>query len=160
MLRKLGVNLMPAELPEFPWRAMTLILQAEAAAAFDELTRSGRDREMVQQDEGAWPNTFRVARFIPAVEYVNANRLRTQAMEAMRKLMSTVDVIVAPTGGIQLTVTNLTGHPAVIVPNGFNPDGTPVSLTFLGDLFGEAKMLALAHAYQQATGFQLKHPTL
>jgi Asp-tRNA(Asn)/Glu-tRNA(Gln) amidotransferase A subunit family amidase len=160
VLRKLGVDLMPVELPEFPWRAMSLILQAEAAAAFDELTRSGRDRELVQQDEGAWPNTFRVARFIPAVEYVNANRVRTQAMEAMRKLMSTVDVIVTPTGGIQLTVTNLTGHPAVIVPNGFNEDGTPVSITFLGDLFGEAKMLALAYAYQQATGFQLKHPAL
>jgi len=160
VLRKLGVNLIPVELPEFPYRAMTIILQAEAAAAFDDLTRSGRDREMVQQDASAWPNTFRVARFIPAVDYVNANRVRTQAMETMRTLMSGVDVIVTPTGGIQLTVTNLTGHPAVIVPNGFNPDGTPVSLTFLGDLFGEAKMLALAYAYQQATGFHLKHPAL
>jgi Asp-tRNA(Asn)/Glu-tRNA(Gln) amidotransferase A subunit family amidase len=160
VLRKLGVRLIPVELPDFPYGAMRMILEAEAATAFDELTRSGRDAEMVQQGQNAWPNSFRVARFIPAVEYVNANRARTLAMQAMAEVMDQVDVIVTPTSGIQLTVTNLTGHPAVILPNGFNPDGTPVSITFLGNLFGEAPMLALAHAYQQATEFHLKHPTL
>lgn len=160
VLRSLGVTLIPVELPDYPYGAMTIVLDAEAAAAFDELTRSGRDKEMVEQGADAWPNTFRKARFIPAVEYVNANRVRTQAMQAMQQLMSTVDVIVVPTNGMQLTVTNLTGHPAVIIPNGFNDDGTPVSITFLGNLFGEAPMLALARAYQEATGWHLRHPKL
>jgi len=158
VLRSLGARLTPVELPDFPWNALTLILRAEAAAAFDELTRSGRDREMVGQDKDAWPNTFRVARFIPAVDYVNANRVRTRAMSAMGSIMSKLDVLVAPTFGPQLLVTNLTGHPAVIVPSGFREDGTPVSITFVGDLYREAPMLALARAYQEATGFHTRHP--
>lgn len=137
---------------------MTIVLRAEGAAAFDELTRSGRDKMMAQQGADAWPNTFRVARFIPAVEYVNANRARTLAMRAMEQTFRDVDVVVTPTFGAQLVATNLTGHPAVIVPNGFRDDGTPVSLTFLGRLFGEAPVLALARAYQNHTGFHLKHP--
>jgi Asp-tRNA(Asn)/Glu-tRNA(Gln) amidotransferase A subunit family amidase len=115
---------------------------------------------MAQQGRNAWPNSFRVARFIPAVEYVNANRLRTVAMQKMAALMSTLDVLVTPTSGTQLLVTNLTGHPALILPNGSRADGTPVSLTFLGDLYREAPVLALARAYQEKTGFHLKHPTL
>ncbi|HEX6533241.1 MAG TPA: amidase [Gemmatimonadaceae bacterium] len=158
VLRRLGVRPAPVELPDFPYDALTLMLSAEAAAAFDELTRSGRDREMTRQDEHAWPNSFRVAHFIPAVDYVNASRVRALVMRAMAEVMSKVDVVVAPTGGRQLVVTNLTGHPAVIVPNGFRDDGTPVSLTFLGGLYREAPMLALARAYQEATGFHLEHP--
>lgn len=158
VLRRLGVRPVPVELPDFPYDALTLMLSAEAAAAFDELTRSGRDREMTRQDEHAWPNSFRVAHFIPAVDYVNASRVRALVMRAMAEVMSKVDVVVAPTGGRQLVVTNLTGHPAVIVPNGFRDDGTPVSLTFLGGLYREAPMLALARAYQEATGFHLEHP--
>lgn len=157
-LREIGARLVPIELPDQPWSAMTIVLRAEGAAAFDELTRSGRDKQMAQQGAEAWPNTFRVARFIPAVEYVNANRARTLAMRAMEQTFHDVDVVVTPTFGAQLVATNLTGHPAVIVPNGFRDDGTPVSLTFLGRLFGEAPMLALARAYQNHTGFHLKHP--
>ena len=157
-LRELGVKPVPVELPEQPWSAISIVLRAEAAAAFDELTRSGRDTEMAQQGPNAWPNTFRVARFIPAVEYVNANRARTLAMRAMEQTLRDVDVLVTPTFGPQLVATNLTGHPAVIVPNGFRDDGTPVSLTFLGRLYGEAPALALARAYQIHTGFHLKHP--
>jgi Asp-tRNA(Asn)/Glu-tRNA(Gln) amidotransferase A subunit family amidase len=160
VFRRLGVRLVPVEVPEMPYGAMRLILTAEAAAAFDDLTRSGRDAELVQQERGDWSNTFRTARFIPAVDYVNANRARTMAMQKWHELMKTVDVIVAPTSGIQLTATNLTGHPAVIVPNGFRDDGTPVSLTMLGALFGEAKMLIVAHAYQRATEHHLRRPTL
>jgi len=99
--------------------------------------------------------------FIPAVDYVNANRLRSVAIQKWDDLMRTVDVIVTPTGAAnlsQLVATNLTGHPAVIIPNGFRDDGTPVSITFLGGLFEESKMLAVARAYQEATGFHLKHP--
>jgi len=163
VLRRLGVNLIPVEIPELNYDAMRLVLTAEAAAAFDHLTRSDRDKELVQQGKGDWANTFRTARFIPAVDYVNANRARSIAIEQWDRLMKTVDVIVTPTsaaGLSQLVATNLTGHPAVILPNGFRDDGTPVSLTFLGGLFEEGKLLAVAHAYQQATGFHLKHPVV
>jgi Asp-tRNA(Asn)/Glu-tRNA(Gln) amidotransferase A subunit family amidase len=160
VLRGLGVPLLPVEIPDLPYNAMRPILTVEAAAAFDELTRSGRDKEMTRQTKQAWPNLFRAARFIPAVEYVNANRLRTVAMQRWAELMRTVDVIVAPTFGTQLVATNLTGHPAVILPNGFRDDGTPVSLTFLGDLYRESTLCAAAHAYQRATRFHLAHPTL
>jgi Asp-tRNA(Asn)/Glu-tRNA(Gln) amidotransferase A subunit family amidase len=163
VLRRLGVNLIPVEIPPLNYDAMRLVLTAEAAAAFDELTRSDRDKQLVQQGKGDWANTFRTARFIPAVDYVNANRARTLAIQAWDALMKTVDVIVTPTsasGLSQLVATNLTGHPAVILPNGFREDGTPVSLTFLGGLFEEGKLLAVAHAYQQATSFHLKHPVV
>jgi Asp-tRNA(Asn)/Glu-tRNA(Gln) amidotransferase A subunit family amidase len=161
VLRGLGLELIPVELPTFDYDALRIILTAEAGAAFDELTRSGRVREMAQQHTGAWPNTFRTSRFIPAVDYINANRARTLAIRAWDALMQSVDVIVTPTnGGAQLTATNLTGHPAVILPHGFRTDGTPVSLTFLGRLFGEEALLRVAHAYQRATDFHLKHPAL
>lgn len=160
-LRGLGVNPVAVTLPDLPYDAMRIVLTAEAGAAFDDLTRSGRDKELVQQGKGDWANTFRAARFIPAVDYVNAMRARTLAMQTWDAMMSRFDVIVTPTSAAnlsQLVATNLTGHPAVILPNGFREDGTPVSLTFLGPLFGEGKLLALADAYQQATGFQLKRP--
>ncbi len=160
VLRGLGLELLPVEIPDLDYNAMRIILTAEAGAAFDELTRSGRVRELAQQNAGAWPNSFRTARLIPAVDYVNANRVRTLAIQRWDALMRTVDVIVTPTSGAQLTATNLTGHPAVILPNGFRDDGTPVSLTFLGRLFGEESLLRVAHAYQQATSHHLKHPEL
>ena len=163
VLRGMGVNLIPVELPDVPYDPMRIILTAEAAAAFDDLTRSNRDSELVQQTKFDWANTFRTSRFIPAVDYINANRLRTTAMVAWDELMKTVDVIVTPTSAAnlsQLVATNLTGHPAVILPNGFRADGTPVSLTFLGGLFEEAKLLAVANAYQHATGFHLVHPAV
>ena len=161
VFKRLGVSLIPVDLPDVPYDAMRIILTAEAAAAFDDLTRSNRDNELVQQGKFDWPNTFRTSRFIPAVDYVNANRLRSIAIQKWDDLMRTVDVIVTPTGTAnlsQLVATNLTGHPAVIIPNGFREDGTPVSITFLGGLFEEPKMLAVARAYQEATGFHLKHP--
>lgn len=160
VLRGLGLDLIPVEIPDLNYNAMRVILTAEAGAAFDELTRSGRVREMAQQGAGAWPNTFRTARLIPAVDYINANRVRTLAIQQWDALMQTVDVIVAPTNGAQLTATNLTGHPAVILPHGFRDDGTPVSITFLGRLFGEEAMLRVAHAYQTATTHHLRHPEL
>jgi Asp-tRNA(Asn)/Glu-tRNA(Gln) amidotransferase A subunit family amidase len=163
VLRRLGVRLIPVELPDLAYDAMRIILTAEAAAAFDELTRSNRDAELVQQGRFDWANTFRTARFIPAVDYINANRVRSMAIERWDELFRDIDVIVTPTGAAglsQLVATNLTGHPAVILPNGFRDDGTPVSLTFLGRLFGERELLAVAHAYQSATEWHLRHPTL
>jgi Asp-tRNA(Asn)/Glu-tRNA(Gln) amidotransferase A subunit family amidase len=171
------------ELPQTNGASTGLILQPEAGAAFETLILSGKVKEMVQQNAGAWPNTFRSAQFIPAVDYINANRARTMLMQAWWELFRTVDVIVTPTGGnAQLAHTNLTGNPSVIVPNGFReapplggggapgaarPDSTvpvaprpqtPVSLTFLGPLFQEELPLAVAHAYQQATDFHSRRP--
>jgi Asp-tRNA(Asn)/Glu-tRNA(Gln) amidotransferase A subunit family amidase len=163
VFRKLDINLIPVDLPDVPYDAMRIILTAEAAAAFDDLTRSDRDKLLVQQGKFDWPNTFRTSRFIPAVDYVNANRLRSVAIQKWDELMNTVDVIVTPTGAAnlsQLVATNLTGHPAVILPNGFRDDGTPVSLTFLGGLFQEGQLLAVARAYQNATDFHLKQPSV
>ncbi|HUE96927.1 MAG TPA: amidase [Longimicrobiaceae bacterium] len=160
-VRSLGVQLIPVELPDFPYDPMLIILSAETSAAFDELTRSGGVDRMVRQERSAWPNSFRASRTIPAVEYVNANRVRTLAMAAWHELFQRVDVIVTPTGApSQLAATNLTGHPALIVPNGFRPDGTPGSITFLAGLFREDRLLAVGHAYQEATGFHRRWPPL
>ncbi|HUP88189.1 MAG TPA: amidase, partial [Longimicrobiales bacterium] len=153
---KLGVNLIPFETPtKLPLNALRIILNAEAAAAFDDITRSGAVNTM---QDSSWPNSFRQSRFIPAVEYIQANRIRTLVMQEMAKAMESVDVVVTPSfGGNILLLTNLTGHPAVVVPSGFNTtDNTPVSISFVGKLFGEAETLAVAKAYQDATGFQLK----
>jgi Asp-tRNA(Asn)/Glu-tRNA(Gln) amidotransferase A subunit family amidase len=121
----------------------------------------------VQQTTRDWANTFRTARFIPAVDYVNANRARTLAMQQWHKLFETVDVIITPTGvGLQLVATNLTGHPAVILPSGFRDTSqtdrtqVPVSITFLAGLYQEARLLAVAKAWQDATDFHLKHPVV
>ncbi len=163
-LRRLGVELRPIELPKLPnlpIDALRVILSAEAAAAFDELTRSGKDDLLVRQIEQAWPNSFRQGQTIPAVAYLQANRIRTLAMREMARLFQDIDVYVSPTyGGDNLLLTNLTGHPCVVLPDGFRKDGTPTSITFLGDLFGEGKALALAKAYQDATGWHLKRPKL
>ena len=160
-LKSLGIELIPIELPDYPVAAIRFVLSAEAAAAFDELTRTNRDDLLVRQSKGAWPNSFRRARMIPAVEYIQANRLRTLVMQAMAKTMSKIDVFVTPSyGGNVLLMTNLTGHPAVVLPNGFTEKGTPTSISFIGKLFGEAEALSVAKAYQDATGFHLKHPKL
>jgi len=160
-LGSLGINLIPIELPDYPINAINFILRVEAAAAFDELTRSNKDDLLVRQNRGAWPNTFRLARMIPAVEYIQANRFRTLIMKAMAEMMSDIDVYVVPTrGNNNLLLTNLTGHPAVVIPNGFTKKGTPTSITFIGKLYGEAEMLALAKVYQDSTDFHLKHPVL
>jgi Asp-tRNA(Asn)/Glu-tRNA(Gln) amidotransferase A subunit family amidase len=178
-LAEMGVNLIPLELPKYTYDAMTVMLTAESAAAFDELTRTGRDKLLTSQKDYDWPNQFRLARFIPAVEYIQGARARMLAMVATAKVFEGIDVIVAPTNRQQLVITNLTGHPSVIVPNGLrgadapkypfeDPSdfqnaggpGTPTSLTFLGKLYGEAELLAFARAYQEATGFHLQHPKL
>ena len=156
-----GFDLKPIELPDLPVDTLGLILSAEAAAAFDELTRTGGVDRMVRQSEDAWPNVFRQGRTIPAVEYIQANRVRTLVMRDMARRMEGFDAYVAPSfAGSNLLMTNLTGHPAVVLPNGFRKNGTPGSITFTGKLFGEAELLAIAKAYQDATGFHQRHPKL
>lgn len=160
-LRAMGVQLIPIELPKLPVQHLSFILSAEAAAAFDELTRSGKDDLLVRQIKNAWPNVFRAARFIPAVEYIQANRIRFLLIQEMARLFEKVDLYVAPSlEGNNLLLTNLTGHPCVVVPNGFTPEGTPTSITFIGKLFDEGTLLAFAKAYQDATDYHLKHPQL
>ena len=178
-LRSLGFDLIPLELPHLPYGAMVPGLNAEAAAAFDELTLTGRDKLLTQQTPDDWPNIFRVARFIPAVEYIQMNRARSLAIRQVSAVFRQVDVIVAATNSEQLVVTNLTGHPACIVPNGLRgPDapmppavdtgdddqiggpGTPVSITFLANHYQDAKLCALARGYQEAAGFEKLHPRL
>jgi Asp-tRNA(Asn)/Glu-tRNA(Gln) amidotransferase A subunit family amidase len=178
-LRAMGVKLIPVELPKLPYGAMVGLLGAEAAAAFDDLTLSGRDRLLTEQGVEDWPNAFRTARFYPAVEYIQANRARTLAVQQVSALFETVDIIVASSNGMQLVATNLTGHPAAIVPNGIRGDdaprppkvdtgdedniggpGTPVSITFLAGLYDDGRLAAFAQAYQEATGFNKVHPRL
>lgn len=178
-LKSMGINLVPVELPKLPFDAMTSLLTAEAAAAFDELTMTGRDSLLTEQGPEDWPNLFRIARFYPAVEYIQANRARTLAIRQMAEIFEKVDVIVTPTDNDQLMATNLTGHPAVIQPNGLRGKdapkppavdtgdedniggpGTPVSITFLGGLYQDAKLCAFARAYQKATDFYKMHPGL
>ncbi|MCB9080717.1 MAG: amidase [Lewinellaceae bacterium] len=156
-LQSLGYTLIPIELPQMP--DISVILTAEAGAAFDELTRSNRDDLLVRQDRNAWPTTFRESRFIPAVEYIQANRLRTKLIEDMqREVFSRVDVYINPSWvGSSLRITNYTGHPAVVLPNGFR-NGRPTSITFTGKLYDEGTVLRVARAYQDATDHHRKHP--
>jgi len=160
-LRELGAKLVPINLPDVPVNDISFILSAEAGAAFDELTRSGKDDLLVRQGENAWPNSFRTSRLIPAVEYINANRTRSLLMQKMEKLMDEIDLYVAPSWkGKNLLLTNLTGHPCVVLPNGFSEKGMPRSICFIGKLFDEGTILAVAQTYQNATDFHLKHPKL
>lgn len=162
-LRKLGATLVPIKLPDFRYGALGLIISVEGGAAFDELTRTNKDDLMVRQVKNAWPSTFRAARYIPAIEYVQANRIRTKLINEMHATLQQagVDVYLSPTyAGGNLTLTNLTGHPCVVLPNGFNPKGLPTSITFMGQLFNEGKVLAVAKAYQDATDWHKKHPRL
>ena len=161
-LKNMGINLNPIKLPDFPVRDISFVLGTEAAAAFDELTRSNRDNLLTRQTEQSWPNSFRASRYVPAVEYIQANRLRSILMKKMADLMETIDIYISPIRGTSnLTLTNLTGHPTVVIPNGLNADGIPCSsITFTGQLYGDAELCALAKFYQDATDFHLVHPKM
>ncbi len=161
VMREAGFELTPIELPETDVSGLWVILAAEAAAAFDQITRDGSVDQLTRQDDDAWPNIFRAARFIPAVEYINANRVRSQLLADMARLMREVDVFISPSfGGRALGLTNLTGHPTVVVPNGFTHKRSPTSITFIGGLHREAETLAVAKAYQDATDWHRQHPDL
>jgi len=161
--KKMGAKLIPFEFPDSLHGddILSLIVGVESAAAFDPLTRYNKDDEMVQQNKDRWPNIFRSSRFVPAVEYINACRLRYEIMRKMDAILDKFDVIIAPPEvGDQLAITNLTGNPSITLPNGTLPNGMPASISFIGKHFGEATLLAFAKAYQQQTGFHLKHPPM
>ena len=161
VMRGLGFQLMPIELPPTDTSALYLILIAEAAAAFDAITRDDRVSTLAGQGEHNWPNIFRAARFIPAVEYINANRIRSQLMRDMATVMRDIDVFLVPSfRGNAMQITNFTGHPTVVVPNGFSARNTPTSISFIGGLYAEAETLSVAKAYQDATDWHLRHPQL
>lgn len=164
VVRSLGFNLVPVSLPDYSTEtceAVVMLLEAEAAAYFDELTRSNRDDLLTRQIKDAWPNVFRQARLIPAVEYIQANRIRTRIMQDMAALMADVDFYVTPSFGENtVTLTNLTGHPAVVVPNGVTEKGEPSSISFTGRLYDEARLLAAAKVYQDSTGFHQQVPEI
>ena len=158
-LEGVGLVPVPVELPTGPAQELFFVLSVEAAAAFDDLTRDGRDEQLVRQVEQAWPNVFRQSRLVPAVEYLRANRLRRRLTLDWVELLDSVDVLVHPSSA-HLVALNLTGHPSVVVPTELRENGTPRSLCFTGQLFEEDRLLAVAEAWQRSTGFHLVHPDL
>lgn len=162
--RSLGATIKAVTFPDstlYPVNYIGIILNAESAAAFDELTRTNRDDLIERQDKDFWPNSFRVARTIPAVEYINANRYRYNLCKGFNDFMKDYDVIIVPSfAGRQLAMTNLTGNPVVCMPMGFNRTGSPVSITLIGNLYDEATILAAAKAFQDKTDHNKKHPSL
>ena len=169
-LREFGFDLKPVKLPDYPIQATSLVAWfGEIGSVWDELVRSGKDALLGVQETDGVGNLSRMTRTVPAVESIRASRIRTLIMRATAKIFDEVDVYVAPfssadstprISGLNLQLTNLTGHPAVALQNGFTGKGTPTGITFIGNLFGEAELLAVAKAYQDATGFHLKHPKM
>jgi len=160
VLEKAGAKLTPIELPKLPAGALRFILTAEAAAAFDDITRDGRVNQLSGQSPGDWPNTFRTSRFIPAVEYLRAQRARTLLIREMEQLMSQWDVFVSPApGSASLLVTNLTGNPAVVLPCGFVNE-LPVAIMFTGGVYDEVAPLRAALAFERATKWHEMHPRI
>ena len=159
-----GYSLIPVDFPDsaaYPFNIMDVVISAEAAAAFDDFTRNNIDDEMTRQGKYDWPNSFRVSRLMPAVEYINANRHRYLMMQKVNEAMNAVDVLICPTrgSGNQSAITNLTGHPAVCVPTGFDSRSKlPTSITFIGQLYKEGRLLSVAEAYQQLSDWHQQHP--
>jgi Asp-tRNA(Asn)/Glu-tRNA(Gln) amidotransferase A subunit family amidase len=162
-LKRIGVKVIPFEFPHHLHAdaLLSMIINAESAAAFDDLTRTNKDDEMVQQNKDRWPNSFRTSRFIPAVEYINACRMRFLIMQKMDSVFSLYDIVIAPPEvGEQLAATNLSGNPSITLPIGFTTEGMPVCISFIGKLFDEANLVAFAKKYQDATEFHLHHPKM
>lgn len=162
-LRGAGIELHALALPDdLPIEPLSIVLSAEAAAAFDTLTRSNRDDLLVRQVRDAWPNVFRAARFIPAVEYIQANRLRTGLIARIEAMFADndIDVVLAPCfAGDQLLATNLSGHPSLALPNGFDDKGMPTGICLIGRPFREGDLIAAARGILSVTGFAVERPT-
>ncbi|WP_439504776.1 amidase [Sediminibacterium sp.] len=164
--KQMGVELIPISFPDtsvYKANIMDVIISAESAAAFDELTRFNIDDELSRQGPFDWPNNFRVSRLVPAVEYVNANRIRYQLQQKVHAALEQIDVLICPTrgSGNQSAITNLTGQPVVCTPTGFDKrSGLPTSISFIGNLYNEAAILLAAKYYQQATSWESMHPPL
>lgn len=159
-----GFKLIPIEFPDtaaYKANIMDVIISAESAAAFDDLTRYNIDDELTRQGPFDWPNSFRVSRLVPAVEYVNANRMRYALQQKIHTALKDIDVLICPTrgSGNQSAITNLTGQPVVCVPTGFDKrTGLPTSISFMGNLYDEAAILSAAKFYQSITEWETIHP--
>lgn len=164
--KQMGVELVPINFPDsgqYHYAIMDIVIGAECAAAFDDFTRTNLDDEMTRQGRGDWPNSFRTSRFVPAVEYINANRHRYLLMQQVNEAMKDIDVLICPTrgSGNQGAITNLTGHPVVCMPTGFDKrNNLPTSITLIGKLYDEATILAAAKAYQDVTQWDEMHPVM
>jgi len=157
IIRKLGLDPVPVELPKMGSGPMDFLLTTEGAAAFDDLVRSGKlDLMSAEPERSAWVGSFRLHEFVPAVQYIQANRARYRLMEAYHELFKDMDVLI----GSALGPTNLTGHPEIAFPHGFDAKGQPSVLRLTGRLFGDADILLLAHAFQQKTDHHLRRPKL
>jgi len=164
--RKLGVQLIPVNFPDsgvYNFNIMDVVIGVECAAQFDEMTRMNIDDALTRQTKNDWPNSFRTARFVPAVEYINAQRHRYTLMQKVNEVMQQYDVIICPSrgDGNQSAITNLTGNPVVCVPTGFDKKlNLPTGISFVGNLYDEATILSIAQAYQKATNWDEAHPAL
>ena len=163
--RKLGVQIIPVNFPDsgvYNFNIMDVVIGVECAAQFDEMTRLNIDDALTRQTKNDWPNQFRTARFVPAVEYINAQRHRYTLMQKVNEVMQQYDVIICPSrgDGNQSAITNLTGNPVVCVPTGFDKKfNLPTGISFVGNLYDEATILSIAQAYQKATNWDETHPT-
>lgn len=160
LFKSLGAELVEVELPDsIPFDVFDIILRAEAGAFFDELVRTHNDRQMVEQHKGSRANSLRQSRFISAVEYLQANRHRKNLIDKFNREIQNFDIVLSPTyGRYQSLTTNLTGHPAISVPNGFDKSGHPTSITLLGNLYDEGPILEVAYLLQQHAPFKVQHP--
>ena len=161
VIRELGDTVVTKVLPKaFPFDAFDIILRSESGAFFDELVRRGDVDNLVQQHKGSRANSLRQSRFIPAVEYLQANRHRRVLINSMHEMMSDIDVLVSPNRAKnQLMITNLTGHPAISIPTGLDSLHHPTGLTLIGHLFEEDKLIKLAEEFQKITDFEGRVPT-
>ena len=157
VIRSLGLKLVPFDMPKFDTSPIDFVLTTEAAAAFDDLVRSDKfDSMSAEPERSSWVGSLRLHQFVPAVQYIQANRARTKLMEAFAKVFDGIDLFI----GSQLGVTNLTGHPEISLVSGFDSRNQPMSLRFTGKLFGDEDILLLARAFQAKTDFHLKRPSL
>ena len=180
-LRRLGMVPVEVSLPDWPYGSLNTILFAEAAAAFEELTLSHGLDALKMQVPDAWPNTFRQSRFLSAVDFVQADRLRRKVALEMARLFEKVDLLLAPALRDEiLTITNFTGHPALTLPAGFveveqarsdwAPDPAhplpkfsqkrrvPHGVTLVGKLFEEGALGSAGIALERAFGVAAKRP--
>lgn len=178
-LRESGIKLTELEMPELPWDIMNPLLGAEAAAAFEELTLSGRDLSLRRQVANAWPNSFRSSRFFSAVDYVQCERLRRLVMQELHGFFGQVDAFFGPSHGHEVTaLTNLTGHPVIALRAGFEEISTrpryalpeeevgdalhriPRTVQLWGSLFEEGKLIAIARDLEVRLGVAAERPPL
>ena len=153
-LRSLGYDLKPVEIPRD--RLIYFIEYVERSAGFDEFKRSRRDENLVRQGHRG---ELRASHLVPAVEYLQANRIRYLFMQEVAGIMEGLDAVVSPWRAIN-PLTSMTGHPVVTVPNGFDPDGTPTGIALVGQIYGEERLLLAAKTLQDATDFHTRHPNL